>query len=103
MINPVKTATQARGRARRHLLLEAARALLQDVGLHDLELSTVAARAGNPKSSACHFYGDIHQLYSDLAGQLDEELNAVLDAKLVALADWQLVEPRGRRGSWPCL
>ena len=86
-----KSGTQARGRARRQELLVAARTLLETRTLHEIELSDVAALAGIPKSSAYHFYGDILQLYAELAVLLDEELNAVLSEPLPELPNWEAV------------
>ena len=84
-----RSGTQARGRARRQALLEAARALLETRTLYDIEISDVAARAGIPKSSAYYFYGDIHQLYAELASIEDEELNEVLSEPLPGLESWE--------------
>lgn len=83
--------TQARGRARRQALLEAARTLLEDRTLAEIELSDVAAKADIPKSSAYHFYGDIHQLYVELALVQDEELNLHLAEPLPPLDSWEAI------------
>ncbi len=65
--------------------------MLETCTLSDIELSDVAATAGIPKSSAYHFYGDIHQLYADLATVQDEELNAVLSEPLPRLGSWEAI------------
>ena len=57
--------------------------------MHDIEISDVATLAGIPKSSAYHFYGDIHQLYAELASVQDEELNKVLSEPLPELESWE--------------
>lgn len=86
-----RSGTQARGRARRQALIDAVRAMLEARGLHEIELSDVAGAAGIPKSSAYHFYGDIHQLYAELAAIQDEELNGVLSEPLPALESWEAI------------
>lgn len=63
--------------------------MLETRKLHEIELSDVAASAGIPKSSAYHFYSDIHQLYTELASVQDEELNQVLSASLPRLESWE--------------
>lgn len=86
-----KSSTQARGRARREALLGAARTLLTERTLAQIELSDVAALAGIPKSSAYYFYGDIHALYAELAALHDEELNDAFAAPMPRLKDWEAV------------
>ncbi|MEK7266067.1 MAG: TetR/AcrR family transcriptional regulator [Pseudomonadota bacterium] len=86
-----KSSTQARGRARRQALLGAARTLLSERTLNEIELSDVAALAGIPKSSAYYFYRDIYALYAELAALHDEELNAVFAAPLPRLANWEAI------------
>ncbi|WP_157218024.1 TetR/AcrR family transcriptional regulator [Flavisphingomonas formosensis] len=83
--------TQARGRARREQLLEAARLLLQTHEIDELTLSVVAAHAGIPKSSTYHFYADIHALYAELAAIEDRELHAVFLEEVSPAADWESV------------
>ena len=63
--------------------------MLETRTLHDIEMSDVAAVAGIPKSSAYHFYGDIHRLYADLATLQDEELNEVLAVPLPKFDSWE--------------
>lgn len=84
-----RTGTQARGRARRQALLLAVRSMLETRALNEIELSDVAAVAEIPKSSAYHFFGDIHHLYAELATVEDEELNAVLAQPLPQLQSWE--------------
>lgn len=71
-------ATQARGRARRRLLLDAAETLLETHQLDELTLSMVAAHAGVSKGSAYHFYKDITDLYAELAGAIGDDMAQVL-------------------------
>lgn len=82
------SATQARGRARRKALLTSARDMLATKTLQEIELSDVAAMAGIPKSSAYHFYSDIHSLYAELAAIEDEELRELF------------LQPIGEADSW---
>lgn len=89
--NNQSSSTQARGRARRHKLLTAARALLDTRSLPEIELSDVAAQAGIPKSSAYHFYSDIFKLYTELASLLDYELNLVLSQPMPELPSWEAI------------
>ena len=65
--------------------------MLETRTLSELELSDVAATAGIPKSSAYHFYSDIHQLYAELAAMQDEELNLVLSEPLPRLESWEAI------------
>ena len=66
--------TQARGRARRQRLLDAARVLLKDQELDQVSISAVADQAGIPVSSAYHFYPDITELYKGLAREIALEM-----------------------------
>ncbi len=65
--------------------------MLDERMLNEIELSDVAALAGIPKSSAYHFYGDIHQLYAELATLQDEELNQLLTRPLAPLESWEAI------------
>jgi len=58
------------------LLLDSARALLEERELDEISLGDVAARAGVPKGSAYHFYDDIRDLYAALLALTEEELLA---------------------------
>lgn len=69
-----KSTLRVRGIARRELLLSAARALLNERELDEISLGDVAARAGVPKGSAYHFYGDIKDLYVALLAITEEEV-----------------------------
>jgi AcrR family transcriptional regulator len=71
-----KSTLRVRGIARRRLLLEAARALLETRELDAISLGDVAAHAGVPKGSAYHFYEDIKDLYAALLAVTEEELLA---------------------------
>ncbi|WP_447725854.1 TetR family transcriptional regulator [Sphingomonas koreensis] len=63
--------------------------MLETRTLNEIELSDVAAMAQIPKSSAYHFFDDIHHLYAELATVQDEELNAVLAGPLPRLNSWE--------------
>jgi AcrR family transcriptional regulator len=71
-----KSTLRVRGIARRKVLLEAARFLLEKHELDEISLGDVAARAGVPKGSAYHFYDDIRDLYAALLAETEEELLA---------------------------
>jgi len=71
-----KSTLRTRGIARRKVLLESARALLEERELDEISLGDVAARAGVPKGSAYHFYDDIRDLYAALLAETEEELLA---------------------------
>jgi AcrR family transcriptional regulator len=84
-----KGITHARGRERRQLLLDAAKALLQERRLDEVALPDVASAADIPKSSAYHFFADLNALYAELAATLDAELNVVLAEQIEAVAEWK--------------
>lgn len=85
-------ATQARGRARRAELLAAAREALCDSALDQIGMATVAENAGIPLSSAYHFFGDITELWKELARSIAIQ-QASEDLDLPRFASWQeLVE-----------
>ena len=71
-----KSTLRVRGIARRKVLLEAARSLLEEHELDEISLGDVAAKAGVPKGSAYHFYDDIRDLYAALLAETEEELLA---------------------------
>jgi AcrR family transcriptional regulator len=85
-----KSTPRVRGIARRRLLLESARALLETRELDEISLGDVAAHAGVPKGSAYHFYEDIKDLYTALLAETEEEL---LTAQRLPITD--------RITSWP--
>lgn len=66
--------TQARGRARRQSLVQAARVLLSERDLEEITLPIVAEQAGIPASSVYHFYSDMKDLYKDLAREVAAEM-----------------------------
>lgn len=80
--------TQARGRARRTELLAAAREALAEQSLDQIGLSGVAERAGIPLSSAYHFFGDIGELWKELARTIATQ-QASEDLDLPRVASWQ--------------
>lgn len=63
--------------------------MLETNTLYAIEISDVAALAGIPKSSAYHFYGDILELYAELAALQDEELNHLFAEPLPRLQSWE--------------
>jgi AcrR family transcriptional regulator len=69
-----RSGTQARGRARRDLLLNAAAELLAEKELEEITFNEVAQHAGVPKGSAYHFYANISDVYSALTKRIGEEL-----------------------------
>lgn len=71
-----KSTLRVRGIARRRLLLDSARVLLETRDLDEISLGDVAAHAGVPKGSAYHFYEDIKDLYTALLALTEEELLA---------------------------
>jgi AcrR family transcriptional regulator len=85
-----KGTQRVRGIARRRLLLDAARSLLETRELDEISLGDVAAHAGVPKGSAYHFYEDIKDLYTALLAETEEEL---LTAQRLAITE--------RITSWP--
>lgn len=91
--------TQARGRARRQALLQAARRLLFERDLEQITLPTVAEEAGIPASSTYHFYPDMKELYKDLAREIAAEMIAV-PASCPAPRTWEdLVRAYTRAGA----
>lgn len=92
MKTPVRhSAMQARGRKRRDALLTSARTLLADHEIDQISMIDVAAHAGIPKSSAYHFYVDIIELYSELAAQLDGELQSLIAEPISNIQNWEQV------------
>ncbi|WP_300538655.1 TetR/AcrR family transcriptional regulator [Sphingosinicella sp.] len=82
--------TQARGRARREALLQAARELLQERGIDDITLPMVSESAGIPSSSTYHFFPDLRELFKELARTISNEMvsrEPVIDAD----ASWQAI------------
>ena len=71
---PPRSHTQARGRARRQRLLDAALKLLEKFDLQEITIPQVADHAGIPPSSAYNFFSDISDLYVDLAAQLSVKM-----------------------------
>ncbi len=61
---------QARGVARRRMLLDAARELLMEVPIEELTFGQIATKAGVPEGSAYHFYANKYDLLSSLAVEL---------------------------------
>ena len=82
-------ATQARGRARREVLLVAARELLATHDSSQLTLADIAAHAAVPKSSAYHFYKDALGLYVELVALLDAELQGLIQQPLPRVQGWE--------------
>ena len=64
---------QARGVARRRLLLDAARELLADIPVEELTFGQIAAKAGVPEGSAYHFYANKYDVLSSLAEELSTQ------------------------------
>jgi AcrR family transcriptional regulator len=85
---PQTRATQARGRARRAELLAAARQALAHNPLDQVSMAAVAETAGIPLSSAYHFFGDISELWKELARTIATQ-QASEDLNLPRSASWQ--------------
>lgn len=81
-------ATQARGRARRAELLAAARLALGQTALDQIGIASVAEAAGIPLSSAYHFFGDISELWKELARTIATQ-QASEDLDLPRTTGWQ--------------
>lgn len=81
-------ATQARGRARRAELLAAAQLALTHNSLDQVSMAAVAESAGIPLSSAYHFFGDITELWKELARTIATQ-QASEDLELPQSASWQ--------------
>lgn len=77
-----RSATQARGRARREKLLQTAAELLGEKELEEITFNEVAQRAEIPKGSAYHFYANVMDLYSALTEQIGADLLECLAAPL---------------------
>lgn len=84
---PVR-ATQARGRARRAELLSAARLALASHSLDQVSMAAVAESARIPLSSAYHFFGDITELWKELARTIAIQQSSE-DLDLAKAASWQ--------------
>lgn len=70
--------TQARGRARRAQLLQAAAGLLRKKELEEISFNEIAQHAKIPKGSAYHFYTNVMDLYAALTEQFGADLIAHL-------------------------
>lgn len=83
--------TQARGRARREKLLQAAAELLAEKDLDEITFNDVAKHAGIPKGSAYHFYANVMDLYSALTAEIGAELYAYLsdDPEEGPIRNWE--------------
>ncbi len=82
-------AVQARGLVRRQLLLDAARRLLRQADVREINLADIAAEADIAKSSAYHFYADANALFSDLVAQLDDDLLSAMDKPVPRQQSWK--------------
>lgn len=85
---PSGRSMQARGRARRAELLSAARRMLDHGSLDKISMSAVAEAAGIPLSSAYHFFGDISDLWKELARTIASQ-QASEDLDLPRVSSWQ--------------
>lgn len=82
--------TQARGRARREVLVQAARDLLQEREIDDITLPMVSEAANIPSSSTYHFFPDLRELYKELARTISDEMVRAEPA-VAAEATWQSI------------
>ncbi|ABQ70964.1 MULTISPECIES: TetR/AcrR family transcriptional regulator [Sphingomonadales] len=81
---------QARGRARREALLDAARLLLQQRDADEISFSMVSEVAGIPSSSAYHFFPDMRELYKALARAIADEM-IELEPAIDAESSWDAI------------
>ena len=72
--------TQARGRARRQLLVQKAKELLDEEPLQSISLADIAKAAGIPKGSAYHFYPGVAEVFRGVADQFAEDFVAAISA-----------------------
>lgn len=79
---------QARGMARRAELLAAARTVLNEQPFDTVSMADVAENAGIPLSSAYHFFGDIRELWKDLARIIATQQSSE-DLALPRTSSWQ--------------
>lgn len=70
--------TQARGRARRDLLIQAAKDLLEEKSLEDISLADIAGRAGIPAPSAYHFFSNAKGVLAALGKRFGRELDGII-------------------------
>lgn len=89
-VAPGRRYTQARGRARREALLQAANDLLQERGIDDITLPMVSEAANIPSSSTYHFFPDLRELYKDLARSFADEM-VKIEPVIDANASWQSI------------
>lgn len=80
--------SQARGMVRREALIEAARQLLAETEINQINLSAIAERAGIPVGSAYHFYSEPAQIYKELAHLITIEMIGGAQAPL-KVETWQ--------------
>ena len=83
-----KRYTQARGRARRGALLQAARSLLHQREMDEITLPMISERAEIPASSTYHFFSDIRVLYKDLARTIADEMS-LLEPDPIQFSQWR--------------
>lgn len=69
------TRTQARGRKRRALLIQAAKDLLDQRSIRVISMADIAALAGIPISSAYHFFPDTDALWLGVVRDFEAELH----------------------------
>lgn len=90
---PARKATQARGRARRAELVDAARTMLATQNLHQVGMIAVAEAAGIPASSAYHFFPEISDLWKEVARTIATAQTA-LDQQIPRTEEWEAVIER---------
>jgi len=88
--NKKKRSTQARGRARRELLIQTTKDLLDEQALESISLADIAQRAGIPTASAYHFFPNVNAAFAAVAQRFAEELDAVISApyEVAAGTNW---------------
>jgi AcrR family transcriptional regulator len=91
---PGRRPQQERGERRVAAILDAAAALIGEVGLEGLTVQTLAERANTSKSSLYHFFPDVHAVL----GALLDRHNAAIGELVSAVAndpavDWRALSP----------
>jgi AcrR family transcriptional regulator len=85
----IRKHTQARGRARREILLLATREMLREREMDEITLPNVAEAADIPSSSTYHFFPDIKTLYQEVARAIAEDMVHIAQLPTDPHVSWQ--------------
>lgn len=85
----VRKHTQARGRARRGILLRSTREMLREREMDEITLPSIAEAADIPSSSTYHFFPDIKTLYQDVARAIAHDMLEMVQVKTDPRISWQ--------------